>query len=234
MRNGLALTTALLLLSFGLGCAKKPAPGPDKQFGGTLEGAVTGAGAGAVTGFQVGAGAGPGALVGAGLGAVAGGVAGAMQDDVEAEAERLAQEIQIEREIAFAQERLQEHFERRIELHPTRDIFPADFFFDGDSVQLSARGVAMIKELVKLNRGRMPWSRYEVASYVRSSDTEALFGRHLAERRVQEITNYLVRHGIEPRRIAGRGVLTTGPILVDPHDRPDRYNQAIEITPLDR
>lgn len=235
VRASLKVSVLCLGISCVSACAPSaPSPGPDKQFTGSLEGAVTGAGAGAITGFQLGAGTGPGAAVGAGLGAVAGGVAGALHDAAEEQQMQLARELSRERDIAAVHEILNEHFERRVELHPTRDIFPADLFFEGDSVHLSKEGIDLIRELVKINRGRMPWSRYEIASYVRSSDPEALFGRHLAERRVQEITNYLVRNGIEPRRIVGKGVLTQAPILIDPNDRSDRYNQAIEITPLDR
>lgn len=220
---------AALILS-----ACTPAPGPDKQGGGTLAGAAVGAGAGAVTGFQVAAGSGPGALVGAGLGAIAGGVQGAISDEIETEDVAVARSIAREREQAYAQMVLAQHYERRRDLFPTRDIFPADVFFDGDGVAVRPGAAEVVRQLAQMNRDRLSWSRLVVAAYVKSKDPESTYARHLAEERAKAIANLLVRDGIEARRVMARAVIISEPLVIDPDDDIQRYNQAIELIPLDR
>ncbi len=216
-----------------VGCA--PAlPGPDKQFVGTVEGAATGAGAGAVTGFQLGAPTGAGAAIGAGIGAVAGGIQGIMQDMQEEDMLRIAAQTRRERNQAAVHEVLAEHYKRRIELHPTRDIYPADIFFDGDSMRLRPSAVPLVREMARLNKRRLPWSRLIVAAYAKSADPESPYAENLCTRRAREIGDYLVAGGIESRRIETRAVIMTEPLLVDPVDSPLRYNQAIEIIAVDK
>jgi hypothetical protein len=221
---------ALLMLT---ACAG-PVHGPDKQFSGELHGAVVGAGAGAVTGFQYGAGSGPGALVGAGLGAVAGGIQGFADDEAEENLLKLAADTQREREVAYAHEILSEHYKRRLELHPTRDIYPADLFFYGDEVKLKQGAEILIQEIARLNKNRLPWSRMAVTVYSRASNENSEYAHYLTERRSQEISNWFARVGLNPRRLESRGVIVTAPVLIDPDDTPERYNQAIELIPLDR
>lgn len=229
----------LLAISLGLalvfvGCSTSPYPGPDKQFGGSLEGAATGAGAGAVTGFQLGAGAGPGAAVGAGLGAVAGGIQGMVTDTQEEQALRLSAETREERARALAHELINEHLKRRVELHPSRDIYPADLFFRGDEVSLRPEARPLVEELARMNKQRMPYSRLVVAAYVKANDSDSTYAEHLAQRRSRELSDQLIKGGLEPRRLLTRAVIIKEPLLIDPYDRPDRYNQAIELIPLDR
>lgn len=239
--------SAVALCFFGVGCAG-PYAGPDKQFAGSLQGAAVGAGGGAVTGFQLGAGTGPGALVGAGLGAVAGGIQGFAHDRMEENMLALANETREERKRAIVHEILTDQYKRRMELHPTREIYPADLFFSGDDVKLKPGGAAIVRELAQLNKTRLAWSRLVIASYVRSrpstvvnvdtgveaSAPESAYAKHLSEGRARELVDYFVRSGIEPRRLQTRSVVMSEPILVDPDDAPGRYNQAIEIIPLDR
>jgi len=223
-----------LLSSFLLlGCVG-PSPGPDKQFEGEVTGAATGAGAGAVTGLQVGAGTGPGALVGAGLGAVAGGIQGAVQDTTEENLIALSQATSVERQRAIAHEILTDQYKRRLELHPTRDIYPADIFFYGDEVRIRPCAMAIINEIAAMNKQRMPWSRLQVAVYTKTVDKNSDYAQHLSQRRSRELGNKLVKAGIEPRRIETKAVVVDAPILIDPSDNPGRYNQAIELTPIDR
>lgn len=216
------------------GCSSDPVPGPDKQGGGELSGAITGAGAGAVTGFQLGAGTGPGAIVGLGLGAVAGGIQGAAQDWYEEDMLALAAATSIERRRAIVHEILAEHYRRKAELHPTRDIFPADLFFYGDTVKLRPGADSLVYELARMNKERLPWSRLEVIAYARSNDPRSTYGRHLAEHRSKEICNYLIRGGLEPRRVIAKATLIDQPVLEDPVDVPGRYNQSIELVAVDR
>lgn len=215
-------------------CSSQYVDGPDKQFVGTVAGAASGAGSGAVTGFQIGSGVGPGALVGAGLGAVAGGIEGALSDASEEQIKQLQQLTDREGEAAWVHSVLARHYQRRLELHPSRDIYPADLFFRGDETQLSQGGKALVRELARLNKERLGWSRLAVAAYVRAADPESAYARHLAERRSREISDLLVMEGIEPRRIETRAVIMKGPLVLDPDDRPERYSQAVELIPVDR
>lgn len=227
-----SLASFSLAILFAVGCA--PSPGPDKQFSGGLAGAATGAGAGAVTGFQLGAGAGPGAAVGAGFGAVAGGIKGYFQDQNEENLLRLSAETRNEREIAMVHEILNDHYRRRMELHPARDIYPADLFFRGDEVKLRPSACRLVKEIARLNKDRMPWSRLAIATYSRANTDDSFFARHLAEGRSKELVEYFVKSGIEARRLETRSIVIDAPLLIDPADDPSRYNQAVEIIPLDR
>lgn len=226
-----AYCAGVLLLT---ACAGGAYRGPDKQFEGGLQGAASGAGAGAVTGFQVGAGTGPGAAIGAGIGAIAGGIQGYAQDQTEDRLLDLSAEARREQERAYAQEVLIEHHKRRIELHPTRDIFPADLFFYGDEVRLRPGARAVLAEIARINKERLPWSTLVVAAYVKAADPDSAYAQHLAQRRARTLCDYLTRAGLEPRRLQTRAVVINQPLLIDPHDRADRYNQAIEIIPLDR
>ena len=218
---------------FAAGCAD-PYPGPDKQGGGMLEGAAVGAGTGAVTGFQVGAGTGPGAAVGAGVGAIAGGISGMVKDQEEEDLLALSSATRRERERAYVHEILRDHYKKRLELHPTRDIYPADLFFEGDDVKLRNSAVPIVRELAYSTRHRLPWSRMVIAAYVKASDKKSEYAQHLAEKRSRAIFDEFVRLGIEPRRLQARAVIIDAPILIDPDDNPGRYNQAIELIPVDR
>ncbi|RMG39755.1 MAG: hypothetical protein D6719_12560 [Candidatus Dadabacteria bacterium] len=223
----------LFLVTLLVGCTG-PVPGPDKQGGGLVSGAVTGAGAGAVTGFQLGVGTGAGALAGAGVGAVAGSIQGLAKDLTEEDLLALSARTAEERRRAIVHEILNDHYRRRAELHPTRDIYPADLFFYGDEVKLRPGADLLINEIARLNKTRMPWSRLVVASYVKASDQNSVYAEYLAEKRARAICDELTRAGIEPRRLEARGVIVKQPVLIDPHSRPGRYNQAIEIIPVDK
>ncbi len=211
-----------------------PVRGPDKQFSGTLEGAASSAGAGAIYGAQVGAGSGVGAAVGAGIGAVAGSIQGFAEDQLEEDLLDLNEQTRVERDRAMAQRIIAGNYQRRLELHPTREIYPADLFFSSDDVKLTELGLMLVRELSRMNTERLPWSRFAVASYIRSNEKESIFAHYLADRRAIAIGDALVREGFDPRRIVARGVVMEGPLLIDPGDRPERYNQAIEFIPLDR
>lgn len=224
------------VLGFALtACASHPPlPGPDQQFIGTVQGAATGAGAGAITGAQVAAGTGPGALVGAGVGAVAGAIHGAMDDRAELNWLALDEATERERERLYAQRVLREQYERRVELHPTRELYPADLFFSNDAAKLSYSGQLIVSELAALNRARSPWSRLVVAVYIKSRDPESEFAKHLADRRARAIVNAFVQAGLEPRRLRARAVVVREAVLIDANDSADRYSQAVELIPIDR
>ena len=225
---------ALFLASLGCSHSATPVPGPDKQFSGTAQGALTGAGAGAATGFQVAAGTGPGALVGAGLGAIAGGIQGVMEDSAEESMLGIQSQTAAERQRAEVQGILQEHFKKRLKLHPTRDIYPADLFFQGDASKISRKGEAIVQELALMNKNRLPWSRLVVATYVKSAGETNSFAEHLAKRRAIQLGDAFIKYGIEPRRIETRPIIMSAPVLIDPDERPSRYNQAVEFIAVDQ
>lgn len=211
-----------------------PRPGPDEQGSGTIYGAMLGAGAGAVTGAQMGAGAGPGAWVGAGVGAVWGMFSGLGIDLLEEDQLRRLEEEQRARELAWVQEVLAEHYRRRLELHPNREIFPADLFFQHDSTTLRPEAEVLLRELALLMKRRMPWSRLVITAYVTSSSEDSPYAAHLTQRRAEEISTEFVRAGVEARRLTAKGVILANPLVLDPYDSPHRYRQAIEFVALDR
>lgn len=230
MRSSLTI----ILVLFLVGCYPKPSPGPDKQGGSMWTGAALGAGTGAIAGFHLTSLSGPGALVGAGFGAVAGGIHGFVHDLQDEALLVVSRDLAKQKEIAKAHEILAEHFRRRVELHPTRDIFPADLFFDSDQVSIKKDARVLVEELAWLNKTRYPWSRLVIASYVKSRDAKSDYASFLARRRARELGNYLVRAGIEARRITTRSIIVPDVVLLDPADRADRYAQAIELIPIDR
>ena len=217
------------------GCHTQPVEGPDKMFAGTGIGALEGAGAGAITGAQFTAATGPGAAIGAGFGAVMGGIHGAMRDELEDTQMRIGRRTAAEKRRIIAQETLTTHYQRRMEMHPTRDIYPADIFFRGDSSKMCPSGVGIVREMAALNRFRLPYSRLVVVAYAKSTGIEeTTYVQHLTDRRSREFVNQLVKAGVEPRRLETRSVIVDAPVLLDPKDDPTRYNQAIEIIPIDR
>jgi len=229
-----------ILLAFLIclaGCSYKK--GSDKQGGGTLQGAATGAVSGGITGAQFSSAAGPGIWIGAGLGAVAGAAQGMMADEIEEEQRELGKKIYVEAEISKAQVMLTEHYKRRLEIHPTRDIYPADYFFRSDERELNKVSEALVLELARLNKDRLPWSRLRIINYVKSNDvnlenyTEA-YATQLALDRSKAIMNEFIKNGIDPRRIEARAMVVDMPLILDPNDDPARYNQAVEIIPIDR
>ena len=167
----------------------EPKPGPDKQAVGTMAGAAVGAGSGAAIGANIGRSTGPGAWVGAGFGALFGMLSGLGIDLLEEDQLRRFDETERAKEQLWAQEMLAEHYARRLELHPNRDIFPADWFFDADSSQLKPEAVILSRELGELTRQRMPWSRIVVAVYVTSQDPESAYAQYVTKQRAQEIVN---------------------------------------------
>ena len=228
---------SLASLTMVTGCvpfSAEPVPGPDKQGAGMLSGAALGAGTGAVTGAQLSVGAGPAAVAGAGLGAVFGAISGAAQDALEeGQIARRAELAKTER-TAWAQRVLADFYQRKLELHPSRDIFPADLFFDRDSTEVRCGSQALVEELARITKTRMPWSRIAIVAYVSSADAKSTYANFLTSTRSENLVTKFIQAGMEPRRLVAQSAVITEPVLLDPLDSPDRYRQAIEIIPLDR
>lgn len=211
----------------------KPLPGPDKQFRGTVLGGGIGAGIGAVTEFQLYGSTTSGAWIGAGFGAVYGLLAGLGVDLLEENQITRQMEEQKLRETAWVREVLAEHYERRLELHPSRDIYPADWFFHADEVRLRPGADLIVREIAQMAKVRKPWSRILVASYSTAINPESSYSEYLNRTRSQNIATELVKSGVEPRRIITKGLTLSEPILIDPLDAPNRYRQAIELIMVD-
>jgi outer membrane protein OmpA-like peptidoglycan-associated protein len=225
----------LVLAHVLAGCSSKPVYGPDKMFSGTAVGAMEGAGAGAVMGFQMGAATGPGAAIGAGFGAAAGAIQGVLRDSTEELEMETSKTLALEARRSTAQRILAEHYRRRMAIHPSRDIYPADMFFTGDSANVCARGASVLEEVARLNKQRLPYSRLIVAAYAKSNGGEdSSYIQHLTDKRSRAVVNQLIKAGIEPRRLETRSVIMDAPLVIDPQSDPTRFNQAIEIIPIDK
>lgn len=219
-----------------VGCtpfSSEPIPGPDKQASGTMIGGALGATSGAVIGKQF-AEMAEGAWIGAAFGAAHGLLSGIGIDLLEEEEIRLIEETEKLRRKAWAEYMLSQHYARRLELHPNRDIFPADWFFEGDSAKLTLPAEVLIQEIGILTGRRAPSSRIVVSAYVTSKNKDSEYAKYLTTKRAEAIANEMVRAGVEPRRLLAQGAILTEPVLVDPRDRPNRYLQAIEITAIDQ
>lgn len=236
MRMKIRLPLILIAFISLTGCAPfsaEPVPGPDKQGVGLFYGAALGAGSGAVTGAQLSAGAGPGAFAGMGLGAVLGMFQGISADLLEEDQIGRSHEQGMLKEQLWVQEVLAEHYRRRLVLHPNRDIFPADFFFDGDSVKVRDDAKVLIRELARLTKERMPWSRIKITAYLSAANDNSSYASYVTGRRAEELGLGFIQSGFDPRRLVVEGVTIAEPLVVDPNDSPARYRQAVEITPLD-
>lgn len=223
----------MLGLGACLPISNDPKPGPDKQSIGTWYGAALGATGGAATGANLGVGTGPGALAGAGFGAIFGMLHGLGVDNLEEEQISRQEEAVRLKELSWAHEVLASQYQRRLELHPSREIYPADLFFADDEVSLRDGADTLLGVLARLTRERKPWAKIVIASYVKGHEEYEDFAVKMARKRADEIATEFVRSGVEPRRIGTKASALRDPILVDPADSPGRYNQAIEIILLD-
>ena len=219
-----------------LGCtpfSAQPVPGPDKQASGILFGTGAGAGAGIVTAVQLGVATGPGAWIGAGMGGLFGMFSGLGVDMVEEDQITQMEETKRLEEKNWAQARLAEHYMKRLDLHPNRDIFPADWFFLPDSAEFHPGGEILVQMLAEMTQQRMPWSRIVITAYNTSNDPKSAYAAYITRKRAEAIAFNLIHCGLEPRRILTDAKVTNQPLVVDPNDNSGRYRQAIELVPLD-
>ena len=211
-----------------------PVSGPDKEIQGTLLGAGLGAGAGAAAAHTLTNAAGPeGAMIGMGFGAFYGWLTGLSHDLIEENQLYRTDQKKVLQDVAWAQDLLTQHYQRRLELHPSRDIFPADWFFDGDSSELRPEAEVLVNQIAHMTRKRMPWSRIVIASYSTSSSPDSQYSTFINKRRASSIARGFITSGVEPRRVFTKSITMPNPVLLDPYDDPFRYRQAIEIIPLD-
>ena len=219
----------IVVLSSCVPTQQDPVLGPDKQAIGTVYGGALGAGAGAVIAHEVLGNPYPGAWIGLGFGSLYGMATGMGLDSIEEARIKRDKEISFLQEVVWAHQILAENYRRRLELYPSRDIYPADLFFLNDSSTLSQEGEILVREMAHLFSSRMPWSRILIASYALSKDVNSDYQIHLAKKRAEQIGDLFVTYGIEPRRISIQPRLMSAPLVRDPADHPYRYAQAIEI-----
>ena len=211
----------------------KPIPGRDKQGAGLLSGAIMGAGSGMITGGQFAASVGPGAFIGMGFGALWGSLYGLGIDVLEEEDLYILSQVARNEDEVAAQYILLEHFELKSELHPGRDIFPADVFFKKDEVSLSRSGNAVAQVFSKMLAKRNPASRIEIIIYQVSKDENSTYAKYLGRKRGVAVGNALVKAGIEPRRLVFKSITLDNPLVFDQYDRAERYYQAVEFALVD-
>ncbi len=206
------LLIAISIAVFLPGCAdySKPIPGKDKQGAGLVSGAMMGAGSGIITGAQFGAATGPGAFIGMGFGALWGSLQRLGLDLLEDEDFRILMEVAKTDDEVLAQYTLLEHFEIKSELHPGRDIFPADVFFDNGDVKISRNGAAVARLITKILSQRSPSSRFEIVNYIVSSDKKSTYAKFLGKKRNNSLGFTLVQAGIEPRRLVFKTIVVPG------------------------
>lgn len=236
LRRVALFTAALAVSGAAIGCSPftlDPVPGPDKQAVGTYGGAALGAVSGGVIEKQLYGSITQGSFIGAAFGAIYGLFSGLGVDLLEEDALRRFDELRKAREMAWVQEVLAEHYARRLELHPNRDIFPADWFFETDHSELRPEAVVLAQEVGKLAQRRAPWSRIVITAYVTTPSHDSTYAQYLSKKRAQEIALQFIRAGVEPRRVLTESLTIDQPILIDPEDHPDRYRQAIEIVAVD-
>ncbi len=227
----------LFLLTFvflhSCSSSTKPVSGPDKQGLGLITGGLLGAGSGMITGAQLSAPSGPGVVIGAAFGAVWGSLHGLGMDLLEEEELRLLYEVDRLQEDIWVQNVLISHYERKTEIHPERDIFPADEFFVGDNVNISAGGKLIARAIAKRYMLQSSSSRVLITSYQTSHGKDSFYSSYLGKRRAQAIAREFVIAGLEPRRFVLKSVHLRSPLVYDPYDSPNRYDQAVEFSLLD-
>jgi hypothetical protein len=223
----------VLLILVSCADYSKPIPGRDKMGAGLLSGAAFGAGSGAITGAQFTASTGPGIWIGMGFGAVWGGLQGLGLDILEEEDLRIIYQVINTSDEVWAQYAILEHYDLKNDLHPGRDIFPADLFFAGSGTKLTEKGEAIAKVFVESLVCTRPSSRIEITVYNVSKDIKSSYSSFLGRKRADSLARILVDSGIEPRRLVTRSIILDNPLVIDPFDSPDRYYQALEFALLD-
>ena len=223
----------LLLCSSCSNFERKLVPGPDKAGAGLVEGAALGGASGVILSNALGSAAFPALAIGAGLGATFGMISGTGADIVEEESIAQRLEFAALKAETSAQSKLAEHYHTRIRLHPSRDIFPADQFFDSDTSKLSAEGKDLSILIGKVIGSERPWSRILVATYVTSKGEDNQFALQVTKKRAEAIGQAFLEAGVDPRRVVAKGFPLDKPILRDNSDKYGRYNQAVEFILLD-
>jgi hypothetical protein len=214
-------------------CVAGPQAGPDKQGYGLVSGALIGGASGVITGAQLGVATGPGAFIGAGLGGLWGSLKGLGLDILEEEDLRLLETLSENEDDVWAQYAFLEHLERKNDLFPSRDIFPADSFFKGDTVDLSQEGEILTKYLARKVFCQNSHSRIQITTYIQTKDSASPFTKHITKKRSEALALALSLNGIEPRRVVIQTVSISSPLVDDKYDSYHRYSQAVEFALVD-
>lgn len=177
------------------------------------------------------------AAIGVGVGVASAGLLSAIQSYAVSRVDESL--LKLESDVAFllksavGQQIIVSFLDVKQKYHPNRDIFPASVFFNPDSTTLSFEGQSLLTEIYNLNKNRAPWSRFGIISYVTTSDKNNEFSNDLVIRQTKEIGNYLLRLGLNPRRITLLGAFTDRPIVNAPPEIQSEYFNCIEFVPLD-
>lgn len=177
------------------------------------------------------------AAIGAGVGLATAGLLSSIQSFAVARVEESLLKLESDAHFllrsAVGQQILVSYLDIKRQYHPNRDIFPASLFFHPDSTTLTFEGQSLLTEIYNLNKDRAPWSRFGVISYVTTSDKNNEYSNDLVVRQTKEIGNYLLKLGLNPRRITLLGAFTNRPIVNVPPEIQSEYFNCIEFVPLD-
>ncbi len=192
------------------------------------------AGGGALAGAKLGVGALPGAGVGLASAALISAIQSFVINRTDDSLLRLENSLKTAKYSSTGQQLLLSYWEIRNKYFPSRDIFPAEFFFEVDSTNLSSLGKGLLQEIYLLNKDRFPWSRFGIISYVTTTDDRNNFSKDLAVKQVRVIGSYLISLGLNPRRVSASASLTDRPLVQTNDPNIDKmFFNAIEFVPLD-
>lgn len=202
----IVLPLALLLVAGGVltGCANMSR---------TEKGAAAGAGAGAVVGGAVGKVAGSTAK-GAIIGAVVGGTAGAI---IGQQMDRQARELEEELEGATV-ERVGEGIQV---------TFDSAILFAFDSADLSAQARENLRQLAQ-SLQEYPNTEVLIAGHTDATGSES-YNQRLSERRAGSAGDFLMRQGVQPRRITTIGKGELEPVASNETSTGREQNRRVEV-----
>lgn len=202
-----------LLLGFGLSaCTTDPYTG-ERKVSNTGKGAGIGAAAGAAIGALTGGSRGKRAGYGAAAGVLAGAAAGYYMDRQEA---KLREQLQ------------------RSGVSVTRQgdniilNMPGNVTFDVDSADINSRFYDVL-DSVALTLNEFDKTYINVAGHTDSTGSDA-HNLDLSQRRADSVSQYLVNHKVDPRRIDSQGFGESQPIATNNTAVGKAQNRRVEIT----
>lgn len=208
-RPGITVPTLLILLLALGGCAQND---PHRR---AKVGAATGAVAGAILGHQLDDDAGK--FVGAAVGALAGGAVGNYMDNQQQDFES-----------ALAEERAAHELEvERLRDDTLKLTVDSEVSFDFDQAHIKRSFEPSLDKLARLIQ------KYErtVVHVVGHTDSvgPADYNQRLSERRAESVADYLVRRGVDPRRLRTEGRGEREPRATNETEAGRQLNRRVEI-----
>jgi len=205
------ITISLLIITTLLSaCATDPETGEQRLTKAGM-GATLGAAGGALIGSSINNS--KGALIGAGIGAIAGAAVGSDMDRQETmlRARMRSTGVTVERR--------------------GRDIrltMPSDITFGNDKAEIRPEFYRTLNELAHVLR-RFRGNTIQVAGFTSSTGSTG-YNQTLSERRAENVAEYLVAQGVNPRRVDAVGFGKRYPIASNATTRGQAKNRRVEVT----